>query len=174
MPADISKRDAGSVHTFSTIAAPGVHYRHAGCAEVGCDGFVEGFRVRVNETEFEGQRWAHFIRYTNGRRDYTETEDESGLLTVFSFPPGGVCFRDQGNYKARQVLGVAAHTRRVAPQLHVVSTGDAWRVGREIGNAAETGRPPRLQDQRTVADGAAWARELAERWNQQTEVINNR
>ena len=167
MPAEISRRDAGSVHTFSTIAAPGVHYQRARCTEVGCDGFVQGFKVRVNETEFEGQKWAHFIRYTVTRRDWTETKDESGLLTVFTFPPGGSCFRDGHDHQAHRVLGVAAHVRRVAPQLHVVSTGDAVRVAAQINRDMELGRQPRLQDQRIVTDGSAWARELAERWNAQ-------
>jgi len=174
MPVEISRRDAGNLRTFSTIALPGVHYRHATCLQVGCDGLIKGFTVRANETEFQGQQWAHFIRHTNHRRDYTETRDPSGLLTVFTFPPDGPCFRDAGNYQARQILGVSPHTRRVAPQLHVVSTGDAWRVGAQIGNDLGRGRKPCLQDQRTIEDGSAWARELAERWNDQTSIIHNR
>lgn len=110
--------------TYQIKAPLATHWRKAGCAEVDCQHYLEGWLTVVDETTELGQKQAHYIRTESGRkfvesRGYEFPDDELGerriaeTLTCFRFEPGQRCF---GSGSHKLPLG--------KPELYLLRGGD--------------------------------------------------
>lgn len=96
--------------TFSIRVPRATHFTPATCAEVGCEQYLNGYRIVADETVQDGAQAAQWIRHAS-QRPYTETRSEDGLFTVFTFAPGTTCLHP--------------HQRRLdKPELYLVRDGD--------------------------------------------------
>lgn len=102
----------GPVHAYKSyeIVSPiSTHFRDGTCDEAGCLAQRHGWRTVVDEATELGQRQAHYIRTSSGRR-FREERTAAGL-TEFTFEPGQRCF---GVHKVPLER----------PELYVVRAGD--------------------------------------------------
>lgn len=122
---------AGPVSAYQTfqIAAPlATHWREATCAEVACEQYLTGWRVRLDFLS-DADRWAihnsgrHFVRH-----------DVAAGETWLAFEAGQPCFRASEH---RLPLG--------RPELYVVRDGD-WR-GNPTGSVYQHKRADDWVDQ---------------------------
>jgi hypothetical protein len=126
--------DPQHYQTFQIKAPVNTHWRKATCEEVACLFGEKGWTTTVDESTDLGQRQAHYIRTSSGRK-FKESRNELGL-TVFEFASGQPCFREHKARLDRQ-------------ELYVVKGGD-WR-----GNPART--PARVHTKPEF-----WVEEFAE------------
>ena len=158
---------SSGMQTFSTIAVPGHTWEAATCATVGCEKEANGWKVRLDESLPMGRLRAEYIRKVTARRGWTETLDPSGQVTIFTFPPGTPCFQDMRDLRGQRTFEVVPHRRQVRHALHVVSTGNATDVQRQI---TARGKPESLIRAHTRPKD--WAEHLAESWNRMADAIN--
>lgn len=132
-------------HAYQTyeIRSPiSTHFRPGTCDEAGCLAQRHGWKTTVDERVPLGQRQAHYIRKTAGRK-YTEVRTEAGL-TEFVFEAGQQCFQTHQIPLER-------------PELYVVRGGD-WR-----GN-------PTGEVRRHSSDG--WVNDFSEHQDRIARVVN--
>jgi hypothetical protein len=99
-----------SYKTYEIRVPRSSHWRPAGCAEVGCPAYLNGWKTVVDTSSELGQAQAHYIRTGSGRR---YTEDHEGAAVAFTFEAGQECF------------AAGTHQARVdRPELYVVRGGD--------------------------------------------------
>lgn len=130
-----------AVQTFELSAPPGTHWRPATCAEVECDGYLNGWKTYIDENTELGKKQAEYIRKLCGR-DFTEVYIGDGM-TSFVFTSGQQCF------------GASEHRVQYKPALYVVRDGD-WR-GNPTGKTVTHTRPEHwvehfAEHQQTLAD----------------------
>ena len=97
--------------TYQITSPVSTHFRVGTCDEAGCLAHQHGWQTSVDETTELGQRQAHYIRTTAGRK-YVERRTEIGL-TAFEFEAGQKCFAEHQVSLER-------------PEFYVVHGGD-WR-----------------------------------------------
>jgi hypothetical protein len=107
------KPQLGPEHMKSyQIAAPvSTHWRLASCEEVGCEKFIKGHALVIDESSPLGQFQASYVRGDRSR-GCTESRDEMGM-TVFTYPPGNRCFEE--------------HRVRLEREENFLITGGDWR-----------------------------------------------
>lgn len=101
------------------IAAPlATHFRSGlTCAQYECEAYLHGWETRIDERTELGQRQAHFIRRSSGRK-FTEERDGTGL-TVFAFEAG------QEGFASDADNGHGNHRRRLdRPEVFIERAGD--------------------------------------------------
>lgn len=150
---------------YSTVAVGGFTWVTATCQQVGCERYRDGWSVRLDPTIREAAGRIHHIRWSPTRRGWVETTDPSGVIT-FTFPPETPCFHDHRDRAGQAAFQVAAHRRRIRPNIHVASDGTAQQAQLEIGRH---GRPAQITRTFRPQD---WAESLAERWNKMATLIN--
>lgn len=137
---------AGPAHAYKTysITSPvSTHFRTGSCEEAGCLAHRHGWQTTVDEATELGQRQAHYIRSSSGRR-FAQERTEAGL-TAFTFEAGQRCF--------------ATHKVPLErPELYVVRGGD-WR-------ANPTG------EHRTHANAQDWVEDFGEHQDRIARVVN--
>lgn len=124
---------AEHMKTYEIAAPLATHHRRATCTEVECDAQARGWVSLIDETSDLGQRQAHYIRTSSGRK-FAESREPTGL-TRFAFAEGQTCFREH-------------HVPLDRPALFIVRDGD-WR-----GN-------PRRTRPRVHADPGDWVDDFA-------------
>lgn len=75
--------------TYEIIAPLATHFRPAGCEEVGCAAFTNGWKTRVLPGTPEHAQ----VLSLAGRYRFTGPERQDDGLDVFTFPAGQQCFR---------------------------------------------------------------------------------
>lgn len=98
---------------YHILAPVATHWRPATCEEVGCDRYINGFEVHVDESDLQplgGAERAEYIRNGSGRK-YSEWRTQAGI-TIFRFPPGQKPFGDEHDQH---------RVRLDRPELFVVS-----------------------------------------------------
>jgi hypothetical protein len=109
------------------VAHPGAYqtwttktwWRQAGCAEVDCGHFTNGWVTAVDESTDLGKRQADYIRYHSGRV-FRQRRTEAGW-TAFEFPPGQPCF----NTAAHRIQAEREPLYLVQPGDHRGTAGKA-------------------------------------------------
>ena len=65
----------------------------AACRDVGCQAYLHGWQMFVDESNDLGRRQAAYLRHKSGR-DFTEARDPATGMTVFRFAAFQRCFID--------------------------------------------------------------------------------
>lgn len=97
----------GAYQTYSVSAPDATHWRLAGCSEVLCDAYVNGWRTVVPTNGPE----AYYIRHDRTRRAQEVTAAGDAMAT-FLFEAGQNCFEQHRTPNGR-------------PELYVVRRGDS-------------------------------------------------
>jgi hypothetical protein len=101
--------------TFQVTTPRSTHFEDATCEQVNCPMAVSGWASLIDEATALGQKQAHYIRRSSGRRFVEEKSPEG--LTRFVFPGGQDCFQ--------------SHQVRIErPSIYMVRSGDYRNLGR--------------------------------------------
>ncbi len=106
------KLPAGAMQTYAIHAPRATHWRAASCAEVGCAGYLNGWRTVLHPVDQAAQ-----VAYIRGDRTRRH-EEVPGLvdgMVVFTFEAGQRCFSHTSH-----------RVRLDRQELYVVRGGD-WR-----------------------------------------------
>jgi hypothetical protein len=119
----------GSYKSYQIAAPVSTHWRDAACEEVGCEKYLNGFALVIDETSALGAFQGDYARH-DASRSHCESRDELGM-TVFTYPPGTRCFEP--------------HKTRIERPEHFLITGGDWR-GNPRGTPAIELRPDQWVD----------------------------
>jgi hypothetical protein len=75
--------------TYSLAAPISTHRRPAGCQEVNCDAYTNGWQSIIDTATQLGGQQANYIRLHSGRHF---TTSQVGDVVTFTFPAGQRCF----------------------------------------------------------------------------------
>lgn len=111
--------------TYQILAPTSSHFRVATCEEMGCEKFVNGFKVLVDELTDLGKAQAVFIRSDRTRPVPGEFKTTTGI-TEFTYPAGTKCmayFQHKTRIERDELFYVRDGDRRgnprgTAPRLH--------------------------------------------------------